>query len=66
MVKGVARDLNETNEIAVTNSVVNLIEKYLERNFGGMDIDIDINEKDIEGDNVYLKQEGDAIYGVSF
>ena len=55
LVKGVARDLNETNEIAVTNSVVNLIEKYLERNFGGMDIDIDINEKDIEGENVYLK-----------
>ena len=48
LIKGVAKKLSETNEIDDAKSVVEAIEKYIERNFGGMDIEIDINENDIE------------------
>ena len=55
LIKGVARDLSETNEIDDSNSVVESINKCIERNFGGMEIKININEKDIlEADN-YIK-----------
>ena len=54
LIKGVARELSETNEIEDSKSVVNLIEKYIERNFGGMEIEIDIDQKDIEDGQKYL------------
>lgn len=55
LIKGVARELNETNEIEDSKSVVSIIEKYIERNFGGMEINIDIDENDIELNNNYIK-----------
>ena len=57
LIKGVARELNETNEIENGKSVVNVIEKYIERNFGGMEIEIDIDEDDdIKEKNKFLKK----------
>ena len=55
LIKGVARELNETNEIENGKSVANVIEKYIERNFGGMEIELDIDENDIDENNKYLK-----------
>ena len=54
LIKGTAKELNETNEINDIESVVNVIEKYIERNFGGMELEIDINEKDIYEDEIYI------------
>ena len=57
LIKGVARELNETNEIENGKSVANVIEKYIERNFGGMEIEIDIDEDDdIKEKNKFLKK----------
>jgi hypothetical protein len=56
LIKGIARELNETNEIEDIESVVKLIIKYIERNFAGMIIPIDIDENDFtEEDNKDLK-----------
>ena len=56
LIKGIARELNETNEIEDIESVVKLIIKYIERNFAGMIIPIDIDENDFtEKDNKDLK-----------
>ena len=55
LIKGVARELNETNEIENGESVAKVIEKYIERNFGGMEIEIDIDENDIPETDNYLK-----------
>ena len=58
-IKGISRELYETNEIENIESTVKLIEKYIERNFGGIDIEININKNDIkeldnEEDRKYL------------
>ena len=54
LIKGVARELNESNKIEDSKSVVSIIEKYIERNFGGMEINIDIDKNDIELNNNYI------------
>ena len=56
LIKGVARELNETNEIEDSKFVVALIEKYIGRNFAGMDIEIDIDENDIDEKQIYIKK----------
>ena len=68
LIKGVARELNETNEIEDSKSVVSIIEKYIERNFGGMEINIDIDENDIELNNNFIKdlENGKTITSVKF
>ena len=56
LIKGIARELNKTNEIEDIKSVVKLIIKYIERNFAGMIIPIDIDENDFkETENKDLK-----------
>ena len=48
LIKGIAREINETNETEDIKYKVELIEKYIERNFGGMDIDIEIDISEVE------------------
>ena len=50
-IKGIAREIGKLNEIE-DNEVVSIIEKYIERNFGGIDyeinIDLDLKITDID------------------
>ena len=69
LIKGVAYELNKTDEINNKATVINIIEKYIERNFGGIKIDIDRDINKSDNKNKYLiayNNEEDKISSVQF
>ena len=56
LIKGVAKELSENNEIDDKEIVTNIIEKYIDRNFGGTYYVIDIEETDLNIINLNNKE----------
>ena len=60
IIKGVAIEGSKLNNISDETQIVKIIEKYIERNFGGISIEIDIDFKnqpsDIKDDMINLKK----------
>jgi len=59
LIKGIAREFGILDEIE-DNEVVSITEKYIERNFGGIDyeidIDLDLKLSDTEEENKFLSE----------
>jgi hypothetical protein len=62
LIKGVAKELSENNEIDNKKLVIDIIERYIERNFGGIDFEIDIQETDLVTSNLGRKKYIEYIY----
>lgn len=43
LIKGIATELNTLNNTTKSEKIVEIIEKYIKRNFGGMEFEIDID-----------------------